>query len=44
VDGEDVRVPTIADAFAAQVISEAAVVSATEGRVVSIAEVEASLN
>jgi myo-inositol 2-dehydrogenase/D-chiro-inositol 1-dehydrogenase len=44
VDGKDVRVPTIADAFAAQVISEAAVISAAEGRVVSIAEVEASLN
>jgi myo-inositol 2-dehydrogenase/D-chiro-inositol 1-dehydrogenase len=38
------HVPTIHDALAAQIISEAAVISAAEHRVVSIAEVEQSLN
>lgn len=42
-DGKDVRVPTIADAFAAQLISEAAVISASEGRCVLIADLEDSL-
>lgn len=43
VDGKDVRVPTVADALAAQLIAEAAVVSAAEKRTVSVAEVAAAL-
>jgi myo-inositol 2-dehydrogenase/D-chiro-inositol 1-dehydrogenase len=42
IDGAG-RVPSIDDALAAQIIAEAAVISAAEHRVVSIAEVERSL-